>query len=88
MGQSFKECWTQLGTCVVVKRLDLGMSVGTGTVGMSMTDQIRTEVEVLSQVHHVSIVSLLGSSKDDIVPCLVYVLMEVGSLHRVARGLS
>ncbi len=29
--------------------LELGVVVGTGTVGLSMTDQIRTEVEVLSQ---------------------------------------
>ena len=46
-----------------------------------MTDQMRTEVEVLSQVQHVNIVPLLGSSKDGMAPCLVYALMEGGSLQ-------
>jgi hypothetical protein len=41
-----------------------------------MTDQMRTEVEVLSQVQHVNIVPLLGWSKDGMAPCLVYALME------------
>ncbi len=48
---------------------------------------MRTEVEVLSQVQHVNIVPLLGSSKDGMTPCLVYVLMEGGSLlDRLACG--
>jgi serine/threonine protein kinase len=42
---------------------------------------MRTEVEVLSQVQHVNIVPLLGSSKDGMAPCLVYALMEGGSLQ-------
>jgi serine/threonine protein kinase len=46
-----------------------------------MTDQMRTEVEVLSQVQHVNIVPLLGWSKDGMAPCLVYALMEGGSLQ-------
>ena len=54
-----------LGTRVVVKRLELGVSVCAGSVRLSMTDQMSTEVEVLSQVQHVNIVPLLGSNKDD-----------------------
>ena len=38
------------GTRVVVKRLELGVAAGAGAEELSMTDQIRTEVEVLSQV--------------------------------------
>jgi interleukin-1 receptor-associated kinase 4 len=45
-----------------------------------MTDQMRTEVEVLSQ-QHVNIMPLLGSSKDGMASCLVYALMEGGSLQ-------
>ena len=48
---------------------------------MSMADQMRTEVEVLSQVHHVNIVQLMGWSKDGMAPCLVYAFMEGGSLQ-------
>ena len=69
------------GTRVAVKRLELGMAAGAGAAGLSMTDQMRTEVEVLSQVQHVNIVPLLGSSKDGMAPCLVYALMEGGSLQ-------
>ena len=46
-----------------------------------MTDQVGTGVEVLSQVHHVNIVQLMGWSKDCMVPCLVYVFMEGDSLQ-------
>jgi serine/threonine protein kinase len=46
-----------------------------------MADQMRTEVEVLSQVHHVNIVQLMGWSKDGMAPCLVYAFMEGGSLQ-------
>ena len=46
-----------------------------------MTDQMRTEVEVLSQVQHVNIVPLLGWIKDGMAFCLVYALMEGGSLQ-------
>jgi hypothetical protein len=41
-----------------------------------MADQMRTEMEVLSQVQHVNIVPLLGWSKDGRAPCLVYTFME------------
>ncbi len=66
------------GTRVAVKRLEVGVAAGAGAAGLSMTDQMRTEVEVLSQVQHVNIVPLLGSSKDGMAPCLVYALMEGG----------
>jgi hypothetical protein len=69
------------GTLVAVKRLELGVAAGAGVAGLSMTDQMRTEVEVLAQVQHVNIVPLLGSSKDGMAPCLVYALMEGGSLQ-------
>ena len=46
-----------------------------------MADQMRTEVEVLSQVHHVNVVQLMGWSKDGMAPCLVYAFMEGGSLQ-------
>jgi interleukin-1 receptor-associated kinase 4 len=60
------------------------VAAGAGAAGLSMTDQMRTEVEVLSQVQHVNIVPLLGWSKDGMAvmaPCLVYALMEGGSLQ-------
>ncbi len=69
------------GTRVAVKRLELGVAAGAGAAGLSMTDQMRAEVEVLSQVQHVNIVPLLGSSKDGMAPCLVNALMEGGSLQ-------
>jgi hypothetical protein len=66
------------GTLVDVKKLELGLVAdGGGGAGISMTDQMRTELEVLSQVHHVNIVPLVGSRKDGMTPCLVYVLMRV-----------
>jgi hypothetical protein len=46
-----------------------------------MADQMRTEVEVLSQVHHVNIVQLMGWSKDGMARWLVYAFMEGGSLQ-------
>ena len=67
-------------TRVAVKRLELDVAAGAGAVRLCMIDQIRTELEVLSQVHHVNIVPLLGSSKDDMTPCLVYTLIEGGCL--------
>ena len=42
---------------------------------------MRTAVELLSKVHHVNIVPLLGWSKDGMSPCLVYAFMEGGSLQ-------
>jgi len=70
------------GTCVAVKRLELDVVPGAGQGWLSqMGDQMRTEVEVLSQVQHVNIVPLLGSSKDGMAACLVYAFMEGGSLQ-------
>ncbi len=69
------------GTRVAVKRLELGVAACAGAAGLSMTDQMSTEVEVLSRMQHVNIVPLLGWSKDGIAPCLVYALMEGGSLQ-------
>jgi ubiquitin len=69
------------GTLVAVKRLELDVAAGAGEAGLSMTDKMRTAVEVLSQVQHVNIVPLLGWSKDGMAPCLVYALMEGGSLQ-------
>jgi serine/threonine protein kinase len=62
------------GTRVAVKRLELGVAAGAGAAGLSMTDQMRTEVEMLWQVQHVN-------RKDGMAPCLVYALMEGGSLQ-------
>jgi serine/threonine protein kinase len=42
---------------------------------------MHTEVEVLSQVHHVNIVQLMGWIKDGMTPCLVYAFMEGGNLQ-------
>jgi interleukin-1 receptor-associated kinase 4 len=72
------------GTRVAVKRLELNLAPGArgGELSMlSIIDQMRTEVEVLSKVQHVNIVPLLGWSKDGMAPCLVYALMEGGSLQ-------
>jgi hypothetical protein len=63
--------------CTDVKRLELGVEAVAGAECLSMADQMRTEVEVLSHVHH--IVTLLGSIKDGMVSCLMYALMEDGS---------
>ena len=65
-----------------MKRLELDVMPGAGEGWLSqMADQMRTEVEVLSQVQHVNIVPLLGSSKDGMAPCSVYTFMEGGSLQ-------
>ncbi len=69
------------GTRVAVKWFELDVAPGAGAAGLYMTDQMRTEVEMLSQVQHVNIVPLLGWSKDGMAPCLVYALMEGGSLQ-------
>jgi interleukin-1 receptor-associated kinase 4 len=69
------------GTHVAVKRLELGVSAGADAGWRAMTDQMRTEVEVLSKVQHVNIVPLLGWSWDGMSPCLVYAFMEGGSLQ-------
>ena len=71
-------------TCYCEKvraRCERGVAAGAGAVGLSMTDQMCTEsptVEVLSQVQHVNIVSLLGSTMDGTVPCLVTVGLDGG----------
>jgi hypothetical protein len=36
--------------CRCEKRLELGVAAGAGAAGLHMTDQMRTEVEVLSQI--------------------------------------
>ena len=65
------------GTQVAVKRLE----------GDADIDQMQTEVQVLSTVQHPNIVQLLGSSADGAALCLVYALMEGGSLQdRLACG--
>ena len=69
------------GTRVAVKRLELDGARCAGSGCLSMADQMRTEMEVLSQVQHVNIVPLLGWSKDGRAPCLVYAFMEGGSLQ-------
>jgi len=64
------------GTKVAVKRLE------PGPAGYLLPlDQMETEVLVLSSVQHPNIVQLLGSSMDGVAPCLVYALMEGGSLQ-------
>ncbi len=68
------------GTRVAVKRLELDGLSGAGA-GYLSTDQMHTEVEVLSQVHHVNIVQLMGWIKDGMAPCLVYAFMEGGNLQ-------
>ena len=42
---------------------------------------MRTEVEVLSKLQYVNIVPMLGWNKDGMTPCLVYSLMEGGTLQ-------
>jgi hypothetical protein len=72
-----------VGTRVAVKRLELDGLPGAGAAGLSMTDQMCTEVEM----QHVNVrtsctlVQLMGWSKDGMAPCLVYALMEGGSLQ-------
>ena len=54
--------------------------------GESMLRLFNTEVKALSKANHPNIVPLLGWSDDGDAPCLVYVLMEGGSLEdRLAR---
>jgi len=68
------------GTKVAVKRLEMDPAGGQ-TGRLPLTNQMMTEVQVLSQVQHPNIVQLLGSSMDGVAPCLVYALMEGGSLQ-------
>ncbi len=69
------------GTHVAVRRMELGVAAGADAGWRAMTDQMRTEVEVLTQVVHVNIVPLLGWSRDGMSPCLVYAFMDGGSLQ-------
>ena len=72
------------GTRVAVKRLELNLTSvtrGGGISVISIIDQMRTEVEVLSKMHHINIVPMLRWSKDGMAPCLVSALMRDGSLQ-------
>ena len=51
-----------------------------------MLDQMNTEVEVIRKVQHPKVVPLLGWNKVGGAPCLVYTLMEVGSLQDRPEG--
>ena len=68
------------GTLIAVKRLEIDPALGPAG-GLPHLDQMLTEVHVLSHVQHPNIVQLLGSSMDGYAPCLVYALMEGGSLQ-------
>jgi len=71
------------GTHVAVKRLEIDPNLGPagGRLHVDQNCQMQTEVQVLSQVQHPNVVQLLGSSTDGASPCLVYALMEGGSLQ-------
>jgi len=70
------------GTRIAVKKL-----VDAGAAETSQREQMATEVEVLTHVQHANIVPLLGWSEEGAAPCLVYALMEGGSLQdRLACG--
>jgi len=68
------------GTLIAVKRLEIDPALGPAG-GLPNLDEMLTEVHVLSHVQHPNIVQLLGSSMDGYAPCLVYALMEGGSLQ-------
>ena len=67
------------GTHVAVKRLEIDPNLG--LLHLDQNCQMKTEVQVLSQIQHPNVVQLLGSSTDGASPCLVYALMEGGSLQ-------
>ena len=70
------------GTRVAVKRLEVDIELDPAGVQRSqMIKQMQTEVQILFTVQHPNIVQLLGSSTDGKEPCLVYALMEGGSLQ-------
>jgi len=69
------------GTRVAVKRLNLEFGPVGGLPHMDQILQMQTEMQVLSQAQHPNIVQLLGSCMDEDSPCLVYPLMEGGSLQ-------
>lgn len=52
-----------------------------GQLQLPSAEQIEAEVRTLSAISHPNIVPLLGSSMDGPAPCLVYALMEGGSLE-------
>jgi len=64
------------GTRIAVKKL-----LDAGPAEASHRAQMATEVEVLTHVQHANIVPLLGWSEEGAAPCLVYALMEGGSLQ-------
>ena len=61
------------GTIVAIKRIE--------KVDQQVTDEILNEAKILSMLEHENIVPLIGSSSDGPEHCLVYELMEYGSLH-------
>ena len=68
------------GAKVAVKRLELGDGRSTPADLLCIKEQMRTEVQVLSHVQHPNVVQLLGWSNDAEASCLVYALMQGGSL--------
>jgi serine/threonine protein kinase len=76
--RSFFQGTLASGTQVAVKRLHPHSE---SSPEVAMGDQIDREVDVLSRVQHPNIVPVLGLSKDGVSPCLVYALMEGGSLQ-------
>ena len=63
-----------------MKRLELDAGMSTPSDLLLLREQMQTEVQVLSQVQHPNVVQLLGCSNDAEAPCLVYALMQGGSL--------
>lgn len=75
MGTVYRAVWR--GSPVAVKIIH-------GQMSDEDLEKLRLEVEVLRQLRHPRIVSLLGASTEhDRQPCLITELMTVGSLHRV-----
>ena len=64
---------------VAVKTLDQDEAVGAAS-GITAAEQFAAEVEILSDLHHENLVKLLGFSMDGPRRCLVYALMQHGSL--------
>jgi hypothetical protein len=54
-------------TRVVLKRLELGVAAGAGVAGLSMIDQMRTEVKVLSQVQKCT--KVLSPTPEELLMC-------------------
>ena len=68
------------GTPLAVKRLEQDESLGVAA-GIPSSEQLRTEVELLSKAVHPNVVPLLGWCVDGPASCLVYALMEGGALE-------